>query len=190
MCGRFSVKKEEVEEWVLDNWGVSFSCEENSDLRPTQQVATLINNNGIIKQLNTTWGIKPAWSKKLLINAQGETAGSKKTFREAFKSRRCLVPFSSWYEWRKEGDSKQKYDFSHLENKPLLMAGIWFEKGSDVQLVTLTTHPNPSCAEIHQRMPVLIKPEDVDYWFNSAASSLQPLIEPVAAEILSIVPTS
>jgi len=187
MCGRFSVNKDQVEEWVLDNWDISFSCESNSDLRPTQTIATLSNINGSLKQLNTTWGIKPAWSKKLLINAQGETAATKKTFKESFNLRRCLVPFSGWYEWHTEGNSKQKYAFSQLGKQPLLMAGIWFETDDVPQIVTLTTRPNERCAAIHKRMPVLIKPEDVDYWFNSSAENLQPLIEPIDGEMLSIV---
>ena len=64
MCGRFSVNKEQVESWILDNWDISFECETNDDLRPTQSVSTIIKGKEGVTQLNTTWGIKPSWSKK------------------------------------------------------------------------------------------------------------------------------
>jgi len=187
MCGRFSVNKEQVEHWVMDNWDVPFNCETNLDLRPTQTVSALIKSDKGLSQLNTTWGIKPSWSKKLLINAQGETAHSKKTFKDAFLHRRCLIPCSAWYEWLSEsGKSKQKYSFNGINNEPLLMAGIWFEREGIPEVVSLTTHPNERCAKIHKRMPVLIDKNNVDYWFNSESSELQSLIEPVASESIAV----
>ncbi|MFT5521734.1 MAG: putative SOS response-associated peptidase YedK [Enterobacterales bacterium] len=187
MCGRFSVNKEQVESWVLDNWNVSFECETNHDLRPTQSVSTIIKCNESLTQLNTTWGIKPSWSKKLLINAQGETADTKKTFKDAFIHRRCLIPCSAWYEWRSEaGKSKQKYSFNAINEEPLLMAGIWYESEGIPQMLTLTTHPNERCGKIHKRMPVLIDKENVDYWFNSETPELGTLIEPVTSESIAV----
>ncbi len=187
MCGRFSVNKEQIEDWLLDNYDVTFNCETNHDLRPTQTVSTIIKVDNKLSQLNTTWGIKPSWSKKLLINAQGETAATKKTFKEAFAHRRCLIPCSAWYEWRSEGDnSKQKYVFNEIDKTPLLMAGIWFESDGVPQLVTLTTHPNEQCGKIHKRMPVLIDRDNVDYWFNSEPSQLQTLIEPIASGSITV----
>lgn len=183
MCGRFSVNKDQIDDWVLERFEVSFNCETNSDLRPTQTVAALTNSNDSLSQINTSWGIKPGWSKKLIINAQGETAASKKTFKESFNSRRCLIPCSGWYEWRDEGGKrKQKYLFNQTDNKPFLMAGIWFETEGMPEIVTLTTYPNSSCAEIHKRMPVLIEPENVNFWFNSSVENLRVLIEPIASE--------
>jgi len=187
MCGRFTVNKEHVVDWVMENMDVPFSCVSNDDLRPTQKVATLAHLNDSITQLDTSWGIKPAWSKRLIINAQGETALNKKTFSESFRSKRCLVPCSGWYEWRDEGGRrKQKYLFSSSDQSPLLMAGIWFDTGEIPELVTLTTHPNEKCSAIHNRMPVIIKKQDVDYWFNSSAEMLKPLIEPIKNDSISI----
>jgi len=127
--------------------------------------------------LNVQWGIKPNWARKLLINAQSETVAQKKTFKRAFKERRCLIPCSGWYEWK-----KQKYLFTDPTESPLLMAGMVFESEGFPQLVTLTTKPNKKCAEIHQRMPVLIKPEDVNYWFNSMPEELTPIMQAVASD--------
>lgn len=164
-----------------------FSCESNTDTRPTQNVAILTNINGSLQQLNSAWGIKPQWASRLIINAQGETVATKKTFKQSFQSRRCLVPCSSWYEWTDTGHkTKQKYEFTSADGQPLLMAGIWFETETIPQLVTLTTHPNPLCAKYHKRMPVLIRPEAVDYWFNSSVELLAPLLEPVETGAVAV----
>jgi putative SOS response-associated peptidase YedK len=178
MCGRFSVNKEQVENWVLDTWDIPYSCDSNLDLRPTQNIAALTYNNGRLSQLNTTWGIKPSWSKRLLINAQAETASTKVTFKDSFAIRRCIIPFSAWYEWKKQGVTKQKYAFTSVDKQPLLMAGIWFEAEDVPQIVTLTNRPTVQCATIHKRMPLLIKSSEVEFWFNSTTKSLLPLIEP------------
>ena len=152
MCGRFSVNKEQVEDWVTDHWDISFSCESNKDLRPTQQVSTLIKVNDNLSQLNTQWGIKP-----------------------------------SWYEWRNEGGKRKlKYVFHASSNQVLLMAGIWYETESVPQLVTLTTRPNSRCGECHKRMPVLIDANNMGYWFNSDVEQLQPLLEPIASDLVTV----
>ncbi len=187
MCGRFIVNSKQVEPWVMDNWDIKFSTSTNLDLRPTQLVSTIIQSDGSLHQFDTKWGIKPAWSKRLLINAQAETANSKKTFAHSYHHRRCLVPCSGWYEWRSEGGShKQKYLFQASNEQPILMAGIWFEHEDTPQLVTLTTRANSRCAEYHQRMPVIIKRDEMSYWFDSAADNLQVQTEAVSSELLSI----
>ncbi len=187
MCGRFTVNNNQIDRWVMDNWDMQFSSSTNLDLRPTHSVSAIVQADGLLQQLDTKWGIKPAWSKRLIINAQAETANKKKTFSHSFQNRRCLVPCSGWYEWRREGDShKQKYLFQASNEQPVLMAGIWFEQENTPQLVTLTTRPNSTCAEYHQRMPVIIKPDEVDYWFNSTADHLQAQREPVTGDLISI----
>lgn len=181
MCGRFSVKQDEIEPWVMDQFDVSFQCQTNLDIRPTQTIATLRNTGHKLEQFNVQWGIQPSWAKKLIINAQSETVAEKKTFKGAFAERRCLIPCSGWYEWK-----NQKYLFTQADKSPLLMAGIWYETDDQPQLVTLTTKPNQKCAEIHQRMPVLIQLEDVDYWFHSAPEQLTPIIQALNSEKISL----
>lgn len=186
MCGRLSVTDDPVTQWVCDYMGIAFEIDENTDLRPSQKVATVVSN-GDLKQLNTTWGIQPAWSKKLIINAQSESAATKKTFKTSFARKRCLVPCTGWYEWRSEGEGKkQKYAFTHAECIPFLMAGLWFEHEDEVQLVTLTTRPNESCVKIHHRMPLLILPQDVDRWFNASIEQLSSLMIPVESDMITI----
>lgn len=197
MCGRLNIEEDPLVKWVNHFFGMTFTPKINADLRPTQEVSTIIYQDDALQQLDTQWGIRPGWSKKPIINAQGETASSKKTFKMAFKNHRCLVPCTGWYEWRDEGGpQKQRYSFTHAEGQPFLMAGIWFqsislpEKGgpqkATSQLVTLTTHPNERCGEIHKRMPVLIMPEDAGAWFNGTTEAIQPLIDPIDDKLVKI----
>ncbi|GAP77005.1 hypothetical protein W04_3584 [Pseudoalteromonas sp. SW0106-04] len=126
-----------------------------------------------------------------MINAQAETAREKKTFRQAMQSHRCLIPCSGWYEWRDEGDKrKQKYLFSGSKVHALFMAGIYYPNDLGAQLITLTIRPNSKCSQYHGRMPLLIHPEDIDYWLWSSADELTPLMEPVPSQAIKVDATS
>lgn len=180
MCGRLNVTDDPRVIDLCEGLGIKLNIRPNPDLRPTQTVTTVANHDGQYQQLDLQWGIKPSWAKSLLINAQAETVATKPTFKRAFAEHRCLVPCAGWYEWRDEGGPrKQKYLFSPVHNTFFLMAGVFYPgQGSEPgQLVTLTTTPNEKCAEYHHRMPVLIQPTDINYWFNSDADELEPLLE-------------
>jgi len=183
MCGRFSVKSS-MNRVVSDLFNLSFDAATNLDLCPSQTVATIVQQENL-QQINASWGIKPAWSKKLIINAQSETATIKPTFRQAMQHQRCLVPCNGWYEWRTESGKKIKYFFEHFDQKPLYMAGILFLH-ENTELVTLTTKPNDICAEYHKRMPVFIDESNIDYWFNAKSAHLAPLFEAVKSEMLIV----
>jgi putative SOS response-associated peptidase YedK len=83
----------------------------------------IINEDGNYQQLNAEWGLKPNWSKRLLINTQSETVLTKPTFKDAIINHRCLIPCFGWYEWRTEHGKKQKYLFSNSSSEPFLIAG-------------------------------------------------------------------
>lgn len=177
MCGRFSVLGDTISKMVSDEMGCDFRAEDNPDLRPTQAVSTIIYHQGIIEQQDTEWGIQPTWAKKLIINAQAETVNEKKTFHHAMQNHRCLVPCTGWYEWRDEGGPrKQQYLFSHKDNKPFYMAGIWFPANIP-QLVTLTTEPNEICRQYHDRMPVIIPASKAMLWLEGNITSVTPLLK-------------
>ncbi|QRH02128.1 SOS response-associated peptidase [Shewanella litorisediminis] len=180
MCGRMNVIADPLCQWVGETLGLDFHTSDNVDLRPTQAVATVVHQQGSLKQLDTTWGIKPAWAKNILINAQAETVMQKPTFKLAFAEHRCLVPCSGWYEWRQEGTNektrKVRYLFSAADNKPLLMAGLIINEPTGAKLVTLTTAPISSCAPYHNRMPLFVDVPNVDFWFGSTPEQLQPLL--------------
>jgi putative SOS response-associated peptidase YedK len=176
MCGRISIDSF-LANTVSLQLGVPFNPQTNLDLRPTEQVSVVIMADSQLQQLDCSWGIKPAWSKKLLINAQAETVREKKTFASAFTSHRCVVPCSGWYEWREEGKKqKQKYLFSHDAAEPLYMAGIFYPNAEFAQLVILTTEPTEKCKAYHNRMPLLISPFEMDFWLQTEAVMLEALL--------------
>ncbi|MBT6728797.1 MAG: SOS response-associated peptidase [Deltaproteobacteria bacterium] len=185
MCGRIDILPNKIIDAVKVGFGVEWESRENRDLRPTQQVDTLQAEPQGFTQVRLQWGIQPSWSKQLLINAQAETVATKMTFREAFRSRRCVIPCSGWYEWKiLESGQKQKFRLHASDESTLFMAAIWFaEKDSTNRLVTLTTQPTPQCAPIHHRMPLLLPPVEVSNWLNRPFPTLEPLLR---APLLSL----
>lgn len=184
MCGRFSVNNN-LTPIVSELFNTHYSVETNTDLRPSQSVATIVHSGSSYQQVNALWGIHPNWSKKLIINAQSETVATKPTFKQAFQNQRCLVPCNGWFEWRTEDGKKVKYLFEHANKMPLYMAGILFQR-EHTELVTLTTQPNTQCGQYHKRMPVLVLSKDKDYWFNSPVHELEPLLQHVEDRVISI----
>ena len=185
MCGRMNVIADPLTQLVSEMLGIKFTTETNTNLCPSETVATFIHSPDSYQQINASWGIQPQWSRRLLINAQSETVASKPTFKNAFNQARCLIPCSGWYEWRTEAGKKVKYAFTHHHNEPLFMAGILYQPAAP-QLVTLTTAPNNKCAQYHKRMPVLILPEQMDYWFNSTPEQLSPLMNAVDEKLIKV----
>ena len=169
MCGRLDIMSSSLSKKVSDNLNIQFFTADNRDLRPTQTVSTITSIDNRLQQLDTSWGIKPSWAKKLLINAQAESVSDKPTFRKAFANHRCVVPCSGWYEWSStQGNGKQKYLFGFENQEPIYMAGIWYTSVDEKppQLVTLTTTPIESCKPYHHRMPLLIPVSAVEDWLK------------------------
>lgn len=133
MCGRYrlSRRKQIVEEYFdsvsgEDDWGPRYN------IAPTQFVPVIRQNaKEPRRELSLIrWGLIPSWAKDSsiaarMINARSETANTKPAFRDALKSRRCLVPADGFYEWQKTGKTKQPYCFEVNEGELFAFAGIW-----------------------------------------------------------------
>ena len=115
------------------------------------------------------WGLIPYWAKDIKvgfsnINAKAEGIETKPAFRKAFERRRCLVPVDNFYEWRKTATGKQPYALALADRGIMALAGLWENWQSPAgewvrSFAIVTTEPNELCAEIHNRMPVILKPE-------------------------------
>ena len=184
MCGRMNIDAK-LCPIISEFFGINFTTPTNDNLSPGQVVSTIINSNCGYQQLDILWGIKPDWSKRLLINAQSETVILKPTFSNAIKANRCLIPCNGWYEWRTENGKKQKYLFSNSNDEPFLMAGIWYQVPTP-RLVTLTTIPNVKCGQYHKRMPVVVLPQNADYWFKSPVEQLPSFFEAIDGSYVDI----
>jgi len=194
MCGRLNIIEEPLCQITSELFGIEFKTSTNVDCCPSQTVATVGMIDNQVLQLDCHWGIKPAWAKRLLINAQAETVTVKPTFKKAFRERRCLIPVSGWYEWKVNGQGqKEKYLFTSTDNRPFFMAGIWYAadtnkvqpaglfgtesfQGPRYTMVSLTTEPNEQCAQIHSRMPLLVAEDRVHQWLSADISELGPLL--------------
>ena len=114
-----------------------------------------------------------------LINARAETLVEKPSFRDAYKKRRCLIVADSFYEWKRQDEhSKTPMRIKLKSDELFAMAGIWERwkspKGNTVFTCTvITTTPNELMQDIHDRMPVILRPEDENIWLNPAINDLQ-----------------
>lgn len=146
------------------------------------------------------WGLVPHWSKDpgigaKLANARGESVAEKPSFRDAFKRRRCLIPVSGFYEWKTEGKIKQPYYFSLESGEQMTVGGIWESwtapDGTVLRTVCIvTTAANDLMAPIHERMPVIISPEDSQNWLAAPVEAIGGLLEPHRASDLQTWPVS
>lgn len=143
------------------------------NIPPTIPIPALLNNGNY---LYTHFGYLPSWAPSktsMNINARSESIYEKKTFRESFKYRRCIIPINGFYEWEKDDKEKTPYLVSDLENDYLALAGIWdeyFDEQLNMNIVTvalITCDANEKLGKIHHRMPVILDKKDFNIWLNS-----------------------
>lgn len=172
MCGRYYIDDEtsrEIEKILQDidkkKPGNSYKT---GEIFPTDTVPILVaQDNRIVPELYT-WGFPNFYKKGVIINARCETAFEKKTFRESLVSRRCIIPASGFYEWNK---TKEKLYFTQPSSDILYMAGIYNSFSGISRFVILTTSANASMADVHDRMPLILKPEQTETWlYNSSVT--------------------
>lgn len=177
MCGRLNITDDPLAQWIADSLGLEFQVSTNHDVRPTQTVSVITSAHSGLKQTQMQWGVKPEWSKQLIINARSETIDDKPTFRDAFYENRIIVPCSGWYEWVITESGKQKFQFNPLgKDKGFLMAGLAIQ--SD-QFVTLTTKPNEAYSPYHHRMPVLFNETQAREWATDPHQALELITKTV-----------
>jgi putative SOS response-associated peptidase YedK len=122
------------------------------------------------------WGLVPHWAKDAsignrLINARAETVATKPAFRDALRSRRCVVPADGFYEWSGTGAERRPYVFRRPDRRMLGIAGLyerWLGEGGEVvdSCTLITTEANATLARFHDRMPVILSPDDYERWLD------------------------
>ena len=125
------------------------------------------------------WGLVPSWADRShsgFINARAETVAEKPSFREAYQRRRCLVLADGFYEWQQRSGGKQPYRVARADDAPFAMAGLWekWERDGDVRRTAtiITTGANDLMRPIHDRMPVVLAPDEERQWLRSPEASL------------------
>ena len=190
MCGRFTQSftwAEIVELYnLLDEIAPGLSFAPSYNVAPTHNAGVIVSAEGGLRFQPMRWGLVPFWAKdpsigSKLINARSDTLAVKPAFRNALKSRRCIVPVSGFYEWQKQGKGKQPFLIADAGGKPLTLAGLW-ECWNDLLTFTIITVPaNESLSPLHDRMPAILSRESAVEWLNTGDLALiQPAAQPLA----------
>ncbi|MGE6612754.1 SOS response-associated peptidase [Peribacillus sp. NPDC076916] len=178
MCGRFTLFTD-IEE-IKDRFDIQGSFDEeyqfSYNIAPSQSVLSVINDGARNRLGYLRWGLIPFWAKDekvgyKMINARAETIAEKTSFKNAYKKKRCLIIADSFYEWKKTPERKIPMRIKLKNDAPFGMAGIWESWKSPEGLSiyscsVITTVPNELMTSIHDRMPVILKPEDEKDWLN------------------------
>ncbi|MEJ2622012.1 MAG: SOS response-associated peptidase [Candidatus Thiodiazotropha sp.] len=187
MCGRFylDVMKDELEAY-FSLQASDISIHPRYNIAPSQQILAVAAQAGNRRLKRFHWGLIPFWAKDekigyKTINARAETAPSKPAFRAAFKYRRCLIPCSGFYEWRKENNIKQPYCFRSNNQPMFALAGLYEhwqdQSGKNVDSCTiLVGEANCDVAPIHDRMPIILQAEDFEVWLDPNIQTKEPLL--------------
>jgi len=180
MCGRisFTLNKDEFIQILHDRYNIKdydFDYDfPQYNIAPSKRIISIINDGinyrvGLLK-----WGFIPVWAKDekfYSINAKAETISSKPMFKQAFKTQRCVILADGYYEWKKENKNKIPHRFTIKDQKVLPLAGLWntFTKQDNKKVHTctiITTTPNDSTKQIHDRMPVILTRENEKLWLD------------------------
>ncbi len=198
MCGRYAASREVLELQLLFDIAVpeSRALPANYNIAPTQETYIIDAPEQERRLRVVNWGLVPAWSRDVsgaarLINARAETVAEKPSFKAAFARRRCLVPMDGWYEW--QGAGKQPWFLSRMDGLAAV-AGIcerWRPANADPSnpaavyhsMSIITTEASPDTVHVHDRMPVLIDPDDFAAWLDPATGTgeLLHLLRPAPA---------
>jgi putative SOS response-associated peptidase YedK len=202
MCGRYTLRTSVetlTERFEIDDTPSSIAASYN--VAPTQEVATVLVEDGKRKLEMLHWGLIPSWAKdpqvgNRMINARAETVAEKPSYRKAFQEHRCLILADGFYEWQKTDSGKQPYYIRMEDESPFAFAGLWesWRNGREIRSCTIiTTAPNELAASIHNRMPVILDPEDYDMWLDPDFDEREPLtslLKPFPAEAMEAYPVS
>ncbi|MGH9521036.1 MAG: SOS response-associated peptidase [Terriglobales bacterium] len=205
MCGRFRLGKgrEALKKFFAAE--IDGDWDPRYNVAPGQNVATVRQDPAQpVRRLSLMrWGLIPFWAKEAaigykMINARSETVAEKPAYRDALKSRRCLIAADGFYEWQKLGKAKQPYCFTTAEEGIFAFAGIWDRwkspEGQTIETCSiLTTSANDLVRDVHYRMPVILPPESFDLWLDPGFTNREGIVEllkPFAAGAMKKYPIS
>jgi putative SOS response-associated peptidase YedK len=203
MCGRFYLDVPADE--LTRHFGLEVLpvLQSRYNIAPSQPVAAVLSGSRGRELRMFRWGLIPFWAKDekigyRTINARAETVDSKPAFRAALRHRRCLIPASGFYEWRPGPAGKQPYCIHLKQRRLFAFAGLyehWQDStGKAVDSCTiLVTQANSSIKPIHERMPVILSPDNYSAWLDPHTKDpalLKPLLQPAPADEIDLYAVS
>jgi putative SOS response-associated peptidase YedK len=211
MCGRFvsSSPPDEIAKY-FDAEAPDVELEPSYNVAPTNDVYAVTEDGGVRRVEAFHWGLVPSWAKdpkigSKMINARAEGIATKNAYRSAFKKRRCIIPADGFYEWQKlPGQKRKQPHYIHRpDGEPLAFAGLWEvwrgpkdapDPGPPLRSCTIiTTTPNETMAELHDRMPVILPESKWAEWLdegNDDIDTLGKLLVPAPSRIITTHPVS
>jgi len=177
------------------------------NIAPTQSVFGVFREEigGLPIGAKLRWGLVPPWADDLnvgnrMINARSETIDSKRSFKKAFAQRRCLIAADGYYEWKKTTDGKQPFLIERADEEPFAFAGLWEEnsraaaEGETIRSCTIiTTAASAAMKQVHDRMPVILSPEQFDRWIDPGfrdVANLKTWLTPADDDTFKLIPVS
>jgi putative SOS response-associated peptidase YedK len=183
MCGRFTQSLSWAQlRRLADLVGQPRNLRPRYNIAPTTEIEVIRAAGNGVELVPMRWGLIPSWWKKPLkelpsnFNARVETVAEKPMFRAAFKSRRCIIPASGFYEWTGKPGDKTPHYFSASDGQPLALAGLWEswsdpESGEHILSAAIVVGPADAwMSPYHDRMPVMLEWSDALRWLQGAYS--------------------
>ncbi len=204
MCGRYTLHHTPQQvEMRFDVQQVLAVPQERYNIAPSQPIPVVLEPSGSRMLDAFRWGLIPSWAKDAaignkLINARAETLAEKPSFRNALSRRRCLIPGDGFYEWKKEADKRQPMHIRRQDGELFAFAGLWEEwrqaDGTPLRTCTIiTVAPNALMADIHDRMPAMLRPDAEAQWLDMSQRNvpdLLGLLQPYEAAWMTAFPVS
>lgn len=167
MCGRYYIAEETSSEIQKIIQRIQSQLDAPSmktgEIYPSENVPILIAKKGGIVPKIMSWGMPGFHKGSRIINARSETVYEKNMFKDSIIHRRCVIPANGFYEWNQLG-SKKKYYFTDSAQDTIYMAGIYNKYQDKECFVILTTNANSCMSDIHNRMPLILKKEQIGDW--------------------------
>jgi len=188
MCGRYTLFASF--EKILEAFDIQQAIEEifyeaSYNIAPSQQILSIINDGAKNRMGFLKWGLIPSWAKDekvafKMTNARSETVSEKPSFKKSFYQRRCIIPMDSFYERKRDGNTKIPMRIKMKDHSLFGVAGLWDSwrspAGELIHTCTiLTTEPNDLMKDIHDRMPVILPKEQQMVWLNPQIRDEQQL---------------
>ncbi|WP_088347138.1 MULTISPECIES: SOS response-associated peptidase [Rhodomicrobium] len=200
MCGRFTQTDRDLpglDLAVLDEAHADSPPPARFNGAPSQDfwVVRRHPETGAYHKDRLIWGLIPYWTKdpsggRRSINAKSETVADLPSFRGAYAKRRCIVPVDNFFEWRKTTPPKLPYAIGMKDGSPFGLAAIWEnwrhpETGDYIRtFCILTCAANALISTIHDRMPVILAPEDYHRWLSPMEPHPHELMTPYPSELM------
>ncbi len=205
MCGRFTLSTPAQTLQKLFDLPEVPELPPRYNIAPSEMLATVRLPEGKPSRglAGLRWGLIPPWATdpdvgNRMINARAETVATSPAFRGAFRRRRCLIPADGFYEWQRQGRYKQPFYLHMRDGSPFAFAGLWEHwKGPEGQVIEsctlITTEPSELVRPVHNRMPVILDPDDYALWLDPGMNDVEPLkalLRPYPPEQMEAYPVS